>query len=476
MAGGNKEQTKFQVFYGTFVDTPKLDELRVRPRTSVGVSKNGTIAFIKADSENPLQEALEFDKTLQPWEIEVFDTFQEQGSSFFFPGFIDTHVHASQYPNAGIFGTSTLLDWLEKYTFPLESSLADLQIARRVYTRVLDKSLSNGTTTAAYYTTTSSVSSNLMADMCAKRGQRAFIGKVCMDRHAPDYYVETTQESQESLLSVIDHIRNKLRDDKIQPIVTPRFAPCCSRELMSWLGKLASEQDLHIQTHLDENQSEIAWVKELFPESESYSHVYDDHDLLTEKTVLAHCVHLKEEEAALLKRRKCGISHCPISNSSITSGECRVRWLLDQGIKVGLGTDLSGGFSASILATARQSLLVSRHVAMKETDPKYSERAKLSVAEVLFLASYGGAAVLNLEDQVGSFEIGKQFDAQLIDLESPTSNVDVFDWQHLTWNDKQQDKCNFDKFQDLIAKWLFNGDDRNTARVWVASNIVYSSA
>ncbi|SCW03944.1 LAFE_0H02476g1_1 [Lachancea fermentati] len=461
-------ETKFKVFYGTFVDTPTLGELRIRPRTSVGVTIDGVIRFIKRESQNPLQEALEYDPNLKPWEVDVVDTFQDQGSSFFFPGFVDTHVHASQYPNAGIFGTSTLLDWLEKYTFPLEASLKDLDVARMVYKKALDKTLTNGTTTASYYTTVDAESSKLMADMCSERGQRAFIGKVCMDRNAPDYYIESPEECKHSLHAVMDHIGNTLKDDKIKPIITPRFAPACSRELMSWLGKIANEENLHVQTHLDENPNEVKWVSELFPECESYTHVYDAHQLLTKKTVLAHCIHLTDAELELLKKRDCGVSHCPISNSSITSGECRVRWLLDNGIKVGLGTDLSGGFSASILATARQALLVSRHLAMRKEDENKKEHAKLSVEEVLFLASAGGAQVMNLDNEIGTFDVGKQFDTQLVDLESLESNIDVFQWQYTTWSDMDKDKQNLEKFQDLLAKWLFNGDDRNTVRVWVS--------
>lgn len=468
--------TKFMVFYGTFVDTPCLGELRVRPRTSIGVSTgDGIIRFIKVESVNPLQEALDYDASLKPWEIGVVDTFREQGSTFFFPGFVDTHVHASQYPNAGIFGTSTLLDWLEKYTFPLESSLKDLHVARRVYNRVLDKTLSNGTTTASYYTTVDADSTNLMAEMCSERGQRAFIGKVCMDQNSPDYYVEDFEECQRSSRSVINYIKNKLKDSKIQPIVTPRFAPSCTGDMMQWLGELAKDESLPIQTHLDENPNEIKWVAELFPNSKSYADVYDQYNLLTDKTVLAHCVHMTDDEMELLKHRECGVSHCPISNSSITSGECRVRWLLDNHIKVGLGTDLSGGFSASILSTARQALLVSRHLAMKKVDDAKKEHAKLSVAEVLYLATFGGAQVLNLENTIGTFEVGKEFDTQLIDLESLESNVDVFEWQYTIWSNVEKDEDNMEKFHDLLAKWLFNGDDRNTVRVWVSGRLVHAS-
>lgn len=464
------------VYYGTFVDTPSLGELRTREKVSVGVSlvgpNNGCIVFIKEGSVDPMADCRAFDGSLGDGEVVLVDGSGE--TAFFFPGFIDTHIHASQYPNAGIFGNSTLLNWLETYTFPLEAALDEPEVARKVYEAVVRRTLSNGTTTAAYFATIDAESTKLLARICSSRNQRAFIGKVCMDENSPDYYRETTEGSVESCRSVIRFLDRELRDPKVLPILTPRFAPSCSRELLQELGQLAhSEGNLHVQTHLSETHDEINWVKSLFPECESYTDVYDRFKLLTERTVLAHCIHLSDEEAHLIKTRGSGVSHCPASNSSLTSGECRVRWLLDQGVKVGLGTDMSGGFTCSMLAAARQAHLVSRHLAMKEQNQKLREHLKLSVPEVLFLATLGGAQTLDMDGKIGSFEVGKQFDAQLIDLESPGSNIDVFDWQRpLSHNGHAANKKlppSID-YEDLVAKWFFNGDDRNVSAVWVAGN------
>ena len=131
----------------------------------------------------------------------------------------------------------------------------------------------------------------------------------------------------------------------------------------------------------------------------------------------------------MIKDTKAGVSHCPISNSCLSSGECRVRWLLDQNIKVGLGTDISAGFSPSILNTSRSAHLVSRHLAMKIKGSN-KEHVKLSVPECLYLATVGGARVLSMDSEISLFEVGKQFDSQLIDLNSPNSPIDVFDWQY----------------------------------------------
>ncbi|CAI4056999.1 guanine deaminase SKDI_04G0100 [Saccharomyces kudriavzevii IFO 1802] len=470
------KQPQLLVFFGTFVDTPELGELRIRERTSIGVL-DGIIKFINVNSLDPLKDCLDYDAGLSPEDVTVINIVGEDKtglSSFYFPGFIDTHNHVSQYPNVGIFGNSTLLDWLEKYTFPIEAALANEDIAREVYDAVICKTLSNGSTTVAYYNTIDFKSTKLLAQISSVLGQRVFVGKVCMDANGPAYYIEDTKTSLESTVKVVKYIRETLCDSLVNPIVTPRFAPSCSRELMQKLSKLVKEEDIHVQTHLSENKKEVQWVQELFPECANYTDVYDKYGLLTEKTILAHCIHLTDAEAQVVKQRRCGVSHCPISNSSLTSGECRVRWLLDQGIKVGLGTDVSAGHSCSILASGRQAFTVSRHLAMKETD-----HAKLSVPECLYLATMGGAQVLHKEDSLGTFEVGKQFDVQAIDTNVPGSNVHLFRWQ-LPRQEKEKEQENglyknppLLTKEDIIAKWFFNGDDRNTTKVWVAGRLVH---
>lgn len=380
----------------------------------------------------------------------------------------DTHIHASQYPNAGLFGKTTLLDWLNTYTFPMESSLKDAAKAKKVYSRCVQRTLSNGTTTAAYYATISVPSTNLLADLCLKYGQRAFIGRVCMDSLSPDWYRDESPEtSLEDSKKTIEYIKSiDPAYDIVSPIITPRFAPSCTSKLMHGLGALQKETDLPVQTHISENKNELALVKELFPDYESYTDVYDKHALLGPKTILAHAVHLSEKEVQTIKDREAKISHCPCSNSSITSGTAKIRNLLNKGIDVGLGTDMSGGYSPSILEAVRQSLLVSNHVAMEGDD-----KTKLSVEEVLYLGTRGGAKVVGLEDKIGGFEVGKEWDAQLISFGEDAEGelwttgengdegmVDMFGWE--SWDER-------------VQKWVFGGDDRNTVKVWVKGRLVH---
>lgn len=357
-----------------------------------------------------------------------------------------------------------------------------------MYGRCIRKTLAHGTTTAAYYATVDVAATNLLADLCLEAGQRALVGRVCMDRLSPAFYRDESAEAAEAAtracMAHIDEVDPERR--LVRPVITPRFAPSCTTDLLGRLGRLHAETKLPVQTHISENVSEVALVREMFtgtvPPTDdgtdeqgrpskvvTYAGVYDHFGLLTDQTILAHAVHLSEGEAELIRKRGSKISHCPCSNSALTSGAARVRWLLQRGIDVGLGTDMSGGYSPSVLEAARQAALVSRHVAMGG-----DEAAKLSVEEVLYLATAGGARVVGLDDRVGRFAPGFAWDAQLIGLgrvdadgrtdgtaDEEDTNVDCFGWE--SWEDR-------------VAKWLFNGDDRNTKKVWVSGRLVHDRA
>lgn len=385
-----------------------------------------------------------------------------------------------------------MLEWLNKYTFPLESSLKDVRKAKTVYSRCVRRTLSNGTTTAAYFATIHAQSTNLLADICLGVGQRAFIGRCCMDRNGPAYYLDASAEAALSeTRATIEHIKGIDPDHElISPIITPRFAVSCTEDYLRRLGQLHRETALPIQTHISETKSECDLVRRLFPESSSYASVYDAYGLLTSKTILAHAVHLTDDERDLIRERDAKIAHCPTSNTALASGAARVRWLLDGGLTVGLGTDVSGGYSPSMLESARQACLVSRHVAMSESGGggggdggnKNNNHAKLSVNEVLYLATKGGAAVVGLSDAIGGFQVGMRWDAQLIEMgpvvgadegdaddamdENP---VDVFAWEEEEDHPQERQQM----WEHKIAKWLFNGDDRNTLAVWVNGKLVH---
>ncbi|VVT53885.1 uncharacterized protein SAPINGB_P003799 [Magnusiomyces paraingens] len=461
----------FTIYYGTFVNPVSISDLEYVVTGAIGVNdKSGTIEFVERNVSSVDQVLADKASLLVQYTVNVISNTDKQ-ASFFFPGFFDTHIHAPQYPNCGIFGKSTLLDWLETYTFPLESSLSNIDKAKFVYNKVIDRTLRSGTTTASYYATVHVGATKALADVALERGQRAFVGRVCMTQNSPDYYCDASEEAAQAAdLEVIDYVTGlDPTRERVAPILTPRFAPSCTPATMKWMGQVMHERDLACQTHLSENVKEIAWVKELFPENDSYTDVYDKAGILGKRTILAHCVHLSDTEVATIKARGSGISHCPTSNSSITSGEAPMRRYLDAGVKCSLGTDLSGGYAPSVLEVARQALLVSRHVAMKSSR---GDADKLSVAEVLCLGTIGGAQVCEMADQLGSFEVGKKWDAQLIDLEVENSPVDVFEWQEPRIGEGGED---LNRLENLVAKWLFGGDDRNVSRVWVDGRQVIGS-
>ncbi|KAJ4511565.1 hypothetical protein HRR83_004397 [Exophiala dermatitidis] len=464
-----------RIYFGRFISAPQPDKVLIRTGAVLVNRTDGRGVIKKADWTVKSPE-----EAISKFGIEApVITTRENG--FFFPGFIDTHIHAPQYPNAGIFGKSTLLDWLTTYTFPLESSLGNpkspmykdsveppnpLARAKAVYNRVVSRTLANGTTTASYYATIHVAATNLLADTAFARGQRAYIGRVCMDRPetCPDYYRdESTDETIANTQASIDHCKSlDPSGELLAHIVTPRFAPSCLPETLSRLGELAKDQNLRVQTHISENLNEIKLVKQLFPDQASYSDVYDHHGLLTPRTILAHAIHLSRDEMRLIKCREAKISHCPASNSALGSGFCPVRVLLDEGLEVGLGTDVSGGYSSSILDAVRNACMVSRHVSyLHDGDGRYN----VGVAEALWLATVGGAKVVGMEGRLGRFEVGMLWDVQEIVLGNVDSNGDG--------DDAEVDVFGWESWEDRVDKWVWNGDDRNVRRVWVGGRLVH---
>ena len=475
------------VYYGRFISAPGAEELLIQQGAVLVSGTNGVGLIEKVDwTVTTPAEALTA-LGVEQADVNFVETSED---SFFFPGFIDTHIHAPQYPNAGIFGKSTLLDWLTTYTFPLEASLGGqgpkaeasehpeingtdasptkrrklnpLSRATTVYNKIITRTLSHGTTTASYFATLSVPATNLLASLAHTHGQRALIGRVCMDHPetCPDYYRdETPQQSLSNARESIEYIQ-KLDPSAalIQPIITPRFAPSCQAETLTLLGNLAKEKGgLHIQTHISENVNELELVAQLFPNRKSYTDVYDHAGLLTPRTILAHGIHLSDKEIATIRDRKSKISHCPASNSALGSGFCPVRKLLDSGVDVSLGTDVSGGYSVSILDSVRQACLVSRQLGyVKGGDKKWN----IGVIEGLWLATVGGAKCVDMAGKLGGFEEGMLWDVQEVSLaEEDGGPVDIFGWE--TWEER-------------VDKWVWNGDDRNVRRVWVGGRLVHS--
>lgn len=466
------EPIHFTVYHGTFVHTPILGDLEVLVGARVGVDTSGTIVYVKTGETktSPIDEALEFDSSLKTPDVALVDTSNHGLFQFYAPGFIDTHIHAPQYPNVGVLGSLTLFDWLIKYTYPVEMKFADAKVANEVYGKVVRKTLENGTTCCAYYSTIHVGATKILADVAYAQGQRAFIGRSCQDCGHQQYKDENCEEGMAANAAVIKHIREIDSDfSLVTPILTPRNANKCSEEFLYGMAKVSAELDLPIQAHMSETEEEVEQILKRFTHCSTYAGIYDHYNLMTPKTILGHCVFVSDEELDLINKRQSGIAHCPTSNSCLTSGEAHVRKMLDKNTKVGLGTDVSGGFSPSILTTARHAVLVSRHVAMKTK----KDTVKISVNEALYLATLGGARVCGMENTLGTFEVGKKWECQLVSVEDEVSPFDTFGFLNPDLEGfKNGDTDEVQKFQDIVDKWLFNGDDRNVRKVYVNGRLV----
>jgi guanine deaminase len=316
--------------------------------------------------------------------------------------------------------------------------------------------------------------SKVLADVVAALGQRGYVGKVNMDRNAPPALTEDTATSIKHTREFVDYVLAK-ENELLTPVITPRFVPSTSSSLMRALSEISREHSpkLPVQSHLSENCAEIEWVKSMHPECKSYADVYDHHGLLHDRSYMAHCVHCVSDERELLRTRGTAVIHCANSNFSLSSGVLNVRRLLDEGLTVGLGTDVSGGHSPSMLDAIRQAVVASKMVSIGHgTDPdgddsrasKTRNYAPLSFAEAFHLATVGGADALGLGDKVGNFAVGKDFDALVVDpyvaggpLDAPHDAVDARDALH------------------AFQKFLFLGDDRNIESIFVAGKPVKRS-
>ncbi|OUP85711.1 guanine deaminase [Lachnoclostridium sp. An169] len=333
----------------------------------------------------------------------------DYGDCLIIPGLVDLHIHAPQYSYRGLGMDLELLEWLEVNTFPEEAKFEYLDYAEKSYQIFADNMRRSATTRACIFATVHREATLLLMDMMEKSGLCTFVGKVNMDRNAPDFLCEETQESADETVEWIKDVLHKKYRNTL-PILTPRFVPSCTDALMEDLKKIQLRYSLPLQSHLSENLSEIDWVKELCPWSEFYGDVYDHFGLFGADcpTVMAHCVYSGEKEIERMKENGVFIAHCPESNMNVSSGIAPVRRFLEEGLHVGLGSDVAGGSTENLFAAmahAVQSSKLRWRLEDQSLDP-------LSVEEVFYMGTKGGGAFFG---KVGSFEPGYEFDAVVLD-------------------------------------------------------------
>ncbi|MCP3942743.1 MAG: guanine deaminase [Desulfobacteraceae bacterium] len=320
------------------------------------------------------------------------------------PGFIDTHVHMPQLEMIGAYGKQ-LLDWLQTYTFPAELQYSDKSYAEEKAEFFINELLKNGTTTALVMTTVFKDSTEAFFEKAYAKNLRMIAGNVMMDRNAIDGLHDTPKSSYENSKALIDAWHGKGR---LAYAVTPRFAPTSTPEQLAKAGQLMLyESDLYMHTHLSENLDEIAWVKSLFPEREGYLDVYDYYGLTGNRSVFAHSIYLEDSEWLTFKQTNSVISHCPTSNLFLGSGFFNLARARQEGIRVGMGTDVGAGTSLSIVQTLNEAYKVQQ-----------MQKVSLSSFEAFYLATLGGAKALSLDDKIGNFNIGNEADFVVLDTQA----------------------------------------------------------
>lgn len=334
----------------------------------------------------------------------------DYGERLIIPGMTDLHVHAPQYTFRGIGMDEELLEWLSTYTFPEEAKYSDMEYAHRAYSYFTEDLRRCFSTRAVVFGTLHNEATLELMDQLDQTGLITYVGKVNMDRNGGENLEE--EDAITSLQATREWLeRCEGRYVNTKPILTPRFIPSCSDELMKGLGELSKEKGLRIQSHLSENLSEIAWVKELVPSSSCYANAYELFDTMGTPecpTIMAHCVHSDEKEMEILKNHGAYIAHCADSNMNLTSGIAPIRKFLDAGINIGLATDVAAGSSMNMVKTMLITLQASKmYYRLVDQNVK-----PLTFEEVFYLATEGGGSYFG---KVGTFKPGYDFDAVVVD-------------------------------------------------------------
>ncbi len=451
-----QEELKF-VLRGTLLHTPVLGSVEILENALIAVDNRGQIAAVSSPGK-PDYVKLE-QAAGQAGKLE-----QLSAQEYLLPGLIDTHVHAPQWPQLGKALDRPLDEWLQQYTFPLEARYADLEFAERVYRNLVHTLIANGTTTALYYATIHLEASKRLAEICLEQGQRALIGKIAMDNpgQCPEYYRDASagqglEDTERFMEQVLDMPGNAGK--RVRPVITPRFIPACTDELLQGLGDLAQRSGCHVQTHCSEGDWEHGYVLERHGTTDTHS--LDGFGLLTPYTVLAHCDFINEGDMGVIKGAETGIAHCPLSNLYFANAVFPARKALDRGLQVSLGTDIAAGANPGILHNCQMAVTASR--ALEDgvnPDLPPAERGtagtRIDFREAFWMATTGGGEALGLK--VGKFVEGYAFDAIIVDTSVPDSNL-------IIWED-------MDRGDDILQKIIYNADRRNIRRVWVQGELL----
>lgn len=373
--------------------------------------------------------------------IEVTD----YGDQLIIPSFVDIHLHAPQYGNIGLGLDLPLLPWLKTYTFPEEAKYNKQSYAKKMYQQLVEDLYNFGTLRSCVFSSLHVDGTIELMNIFDQAGLSAYIGKVNMDRNSNEEYVEASaKESIADTLKVLDAFSSV--SERIKPILTPRFIPTCTDELMTMIGKLAQNRDLAIQTHLNENLDEIEWVKELAPDSTGYLNAYERQgSLIPHRTILAHSIYNKDDELDLMADQQLYVGHCPSSNINLMSGIAKVKQLVKRGIPVGLGSDIAAGDSLNMLDNMKDSIKASKLLSHYDGD----KSDVITFDEAFYLATRGGGSFFG---NTGSFVPGATFDVLIIDDSSY--------------------RINKLSLVERLEMFIYRGDDRQIVERYLDGNLL----
>ncbi len=365
---------------------------------------------------------------------------EDRGDALISPGFVDPHVHYPQTAMIASWG-KRLIDWLNTYTFPEEMRFDDPAYAAEIAARYFDLTLANGTTTVSTFATSHPASVTAFFAEAKARGLRAYGGKTCMDRNAPDPLLDTVQSAYDDSKALLETWHGAGR---LSYVITPRFSPTSTRDQLAALGALWAEYpDCLMQTHLAEQADEVAWVASLFPEARDYLDTYEAAGLLGAKGLYGHAIHLKSRERARLAEAGAALIHCPTSNTFIGSGLFDMGGLKAEGQRVGLATDTGGGSSFSMLRT----MAAAYEIGQLSGTP-------LHPAQLWWLATAGSAEALGAGHQIGTLAKGIEADLIAVDLASTPAIA--------------QSAARAEDIWQAIFPTIMMGDDRAIEAVWIA--------
>ena len=415
------------IYRANIIYTPDSHGFEIVPHGYVAVS-NGKVEGVDSDLPDCLSDC-----PITDW-----------GDRLLIPAMNDMHVHAPQYRNQGIAMDEELLPWLQNYTFPEELKYADTAYAERMYRRFVYDLWRHGTMRVVAFASVHLDSTRLLMRMLSEAGMAGRVGKVNMDRDCPDGLQETAAEALSACDALVAEFERE--DALVRPIVTPRFIPSCTPELLEACGQMVRHYHLPVQSHLSENLGEIALVRQLEPQSRHYADAYDRYGLLGQTpTVMAHCVWTDGDELEQLRQRGVMVAHCPTSNFNLASGLAPIRRFLDAGVAVGLGSDVSGGHDLSIFRMMVYAIQVS-----KMHYQRNHECAYLSLPEAFWMATKSAGRFFG---RVGSFEPGYDFDALVID-DSPLLIDDGY------------------TLLQRLERFVYIGDDRHIAARYCQGRLI----